>query len=278
MHATTISPESSKNLDIPATEVAREALARFKESGVIRPARGGGLVETCPRCDGRAYMSEYAYSLAGVCFQCSGTGWVGTTEERLLNRFASQVRRDRKEAREAPARAAAQAEAEAKWQAAKAEAAAKVEAWKAENSELVSGLESAAADGVDFAAQMLDRINEGQDLTEGQLAAANRMIEDRRTAQPVQEGRGIVTGAVISAREHEESYGYQIRYSTKITVRDDRGFTVWGTLPSSLDDGRELDAWRGQRVTFTATVTTSDRDETFGYFKRPTKAKLVEGN
>jgi hypothetical protein len=55
-----------------------------------------------------------------------------------------------------------------------------------------------------------------------------------------------------------------------MTVRDDRGFLVWGSVPAALG-GIE----QGDRVQFNATVTKSDRDETFGFFKRPTKAQFA---
>jgi hypothetical protein len=93
-------------------------------------------------------------------------------------------------------------------------------------------------------------------------------------------------------------------------VKDDRGFKVWGSIPSCLQlfdievseeieadhverirnnghdvkhvDGkwilttqqqRSLD--KGDRVRFTATVTPSNDDAKFGFYKRPTKAELV---
>ena len=57
----------------------------------------------------------------------------------------------------------------------------------------------------------------------------------------------------------------------KMLVQDDRGFRVWGSVPKSLGD-----AERESRITFTATVTASDRDAKFGFFKRPTKAAILE--
>jgi hypothetical protein len=46
---------------------------------------------------------------------------------------------------------------------------------------------------------------------------------------------------------------------------------VWGSAPKSLDD-----AERESRITFTATVTASDKDAKFGFFKRPTKAECLD--
>lgn len=57
-------------------------------------------------------------------------------------------------------------------------------------------------------------------------------------------------------------------------VRDDRGFIVWGTVPSAFD--HEL---VGSKVKFSATVEASNDDPSFGFFKRSTQAALIqEGN
>jgi hypothetical protein len=84
---------------------------------------------------------------------------------------------------------------------------------------------------------------------------------------PVVEGRIQITGTVISTCVRETDYGLTL----KAVVLDDRGFKVWGTVPSSNDE------WiAGDKVAFTATVERSDKDEMFGFYKRPTKAsKLV---
>lgn len=52
-------------------------------------------------------------------------------------------------------------------------------------------------------------------------------------------------------------------------VQDDRGFKVWGSVPSSISE-----AGTGDRVTFSATIEASDKED-FGFFKRPTKAQIL---
>jgi hypothetical protein len=81
------------------------------------------------------------------------------------------------------------------------------------------------------------------------------------------EGRIVITGEVVGMKEQFTDFGACL----KITVKDDRGFAVWLTCPSSIEHGLE----RGARVTMTATVTRSDRDASFGFGKRPTKAKVL---
>lgn len=80
-------------------------------------------------------------------------------------------------------------------------------------------------------------------------------------------GRGTVEGTILSVREQEGAYGFQI----KVLVQADEGWKVWGTLPRSLWE----DARVGARITFKATITASDDDPVFGFFSRPTNAALV---
>ena len=81
------------------------------------------------------------------------------------------------------------------------------------------------------------------------------------------EGRIVITGIVLAFKLQSSQFGDTL----KMLVQDDRGFRVWGSVPKSLDD-----AERESRITFTATVTASDRDAKFGFFKRPTKAAILE--
>jgi len=81
------------------------------------------------------------------------------------------------------------------------------------------------------------------------------------------EGRVVITGAVLAFKVQESMYGDVL----KMLVQDDRGFRVWGSVPSSLDD-----AERESRITFTATVTPSDKDAKFAFFKRPAKAAVID--
>lgn len=84
---------------------------------------------------------------------------------------------------------------------------------------------------------------------------------------PVPAGRVEVTGTVISTREEWSQYGTQF----KALVEDDRGFRLWGNLPSAI-----YRAEKGDRVTFVAALTASRDDEFFGFWKRPTKAAYLD--
>ena len=83
--------------------------------------------------------------------------------------------------------------------------------------------------------------------------------------EDVPNGRQVITGVILGMRPQASEYGSVL----KMLVQDDRGFRVWGSVPSKLDCNRE------DHIEFTATVTQSDKDTKFGFFKRPTKSKTL---
>lgn len=101
-------------------------------------------------------------------------------------------------------------------------------------------------------------------------AYAEQARRESRIAVP--EGVQTVTGTLVSIKSQEGYYG---RTTLKMLVEDERGFKVWGTYPTAFYHDKE-DADRGDRVTFTATLTRSDRDRDFGFFKAPKQAKVTE--
>lgn len=104
---------------------------------------------------------------------------------------------------------------------------------------------------------------ERAEVIEKQRAARDAAHE---SGEDVPEGRVVITGECLTFKWQESLYGNV----EKMLVQDDRGFRVWGSVPASLSE-----AERGDRITFTATVTASDKDAKFGFFKRPTKAALL---
>lgn len=151
---------------------------------------------------------------------------------------------------------------------------------------------SCGGDGSDFSIAMRDALEEWGTLTESQEVAMRKVMaraekrEAERTAEweaaaDCPQGRVQVVGTIISTDIRETSFGDQ----WKMLVRDDSGFKVWGSIPSKLfvtevdEHGCECN-WRsghsmkGERVSFTAAVEPSEDDQKFGFFKRPTKAKI----
>lgn len=83
-----------------------------------------------------------------------------------------------------------------------------------------------------------------------------------------------ITGTVISVKWKDSDYSYN-GGSLKLTVEVDHPdgvYILWGTCPAAISD-----AERGQRIRMTVRdVERSTRDESFGFYKRPTKATIVD--
>lgn len=99
-------------------------------------------------------------------------------------------------------------------------------------------------------------------------AVQTRIEREAEVTSPVPEDRLQVTGKVVKT-DWKEGFQGDSRYV--MIVLDDRGFRVWGTVPKAIASKVEA----GVRVTFLARLERSDRDETFGFFSRPSKAAIV---
>lgn len=85
---------------------------------------------------------------------------------------------------------------------------------------------------------------------------------------PVTKERIEITGVVVN--EYMKEWGpYDKQH--KMTVVDDRGFTVNGSVPTSI-----YKVQKGDKVRFTARLKNKDGDEYYAYFSRPTKAEILE--
>jgi len=72
-------------------------------------------------------------------------------------------------------------------------------------------------------------------------------------------GRMEIRGTILSVKTVSGQWGDV----TKMLVKTPEGYTVWGTVP------RGIDAEKGKRVAFTATLDPSKDDKKHGYFSRP---------
>jgi hypothetical protein len=93
---------------------------------------------------------------------------------------------------------------------------------------------------------------------------------DKAAAADCPEGRVTVTGEIIKL-DSKPGFAYNTTRWV-MTVKDDGGFLVWGTVPSAL-----MECDKGDRVTFSAAVSPSDSDPKFGFYKKPTKAEALTG-
>lgn len=100
------------------------------------------------------------------------------------------------------------------------------------------------------------------------IIAAQRAAE-AEAAAPCPTGRIIITGRVLAVKVQERPAYYHgdDGLSVKLLVQCLTGFKVWGN--------RFLNAEKGDLITFTATVTPSEKDPKFGFFSRPAKGSFV---
>ena len=159
---------------------------------------------------------------------------------------------------------------------ARMEREAKIAAFVSANPSIASLLEFEGYN--EFFSSLRYQLKRNGELSERQVAAYERSVQRdaERAAQraadeaehpsaPAPSGKVTVTGEVLSTKVQESVYGDTL----KMLVRDDRGFKVWVTVPSAIT------VERGVRVTFSATLEVSDRDECFAFGKRPTKAAVL---
>lgn len=257
------------------TETPASFWGRVKGQGVgYTKNDAGGYDVTCGRCGGTGY-TVYHYVYNGECFQCNGgrTSYGTISQERADALWAGQQK--------------AAAKKEAKRLAVCAERDERVAALAAAEPEVHAVLKAEyEAERVtnrfyyELAAQVFNA--QGRPLTENQVAAVKRGLakkaEEVANVVPVVEGRGEVTGEIVSIKWVDGEYGG----ATKVTVKDDRGFKVYGTLPAALVDafyekaGGEswFEVAKGARVQFVAKVEAG-REVGFGFFSRPSKGVVL---
>ena len=90
-----------------------------------------------------------------------------------------------------------------------------------------------------------------------------RAAEDA-DADDAPSGRVEVQGVVLNTKYQESDYGSTL----KMLVKDERGFRVWTTVPSSM-----MGIDTGSPVHVKVTLTPSDDDAKFAFGKRPSEVK-----
>jgi len=113
----------------------------------------------------------------------------------------------------------------------------------------------------------------------GKTSREAQWAKEKELAQDCPAGRTQVTGTVLSVKPHESRFGTTM----KMTVKDDKGFVVWMTIPASIEtvidasSGYCRNLQKGDRIEVTVNVTVSDNDSKFGFGKRPSNAKCLSG-
>jgi len=114
---------------------------------------------------------------------------------------------------------------------------------------------------------LLGEIEDAEEAAAKVQEIADLARQERYDSAPaIAPGRQAFAGEVLATKWKDTDYGPVY----KMLVQDDRGFKLWGSVPKNIDPGR------GERVAFMATVTPSNDDPKFGFFKRPTKAIMLD--
>jgi hypothetical protein len=234
---------------------------------------------TCDHCGARfdwgavyAHTSGKHIVVGNVC--ADKTLAVPSRHDLEVNRLKSRLAAQRLAARKA---AAARAEAEAKGFA-----------WLYSGKHDNKTLDDIAHKGLQFGGltvrqiELVKRIHDGTPA-EWEVKRAARQAQraaEEAAAQPVPStGERIqVRGTILSTKTQD---GYMGGTTVlKMLVKADAGYKLWGVVPSVLADEfggvhEAGDVLRGKVVEFFAKIQRSPDDEKFGFFSRPTKARLV---
>lgn len=231
------------------------------------PGRKGSerVFEPCGKCSGSGVVSWGNVTFVSQgredrhCFDCGGSG----KTSRLVSSARATARRRAQEAARMVAEAEAAAETRREW----------IHKGYGELLEAVELTLTNLRDGDPLRREALEareRINRYA-ATEADAEAVHSVldaVQAREAAKrPVPEGRVEIEGAVLATKWQESDFGG----SLKMLVEGE-GFKVWGSVPSTLGPIES-----GDRVAFTATVEASADDKSFGFFKRPTKARRLDG-
>jgi len=171
---------------------------------------------------------------------------------------------------------------------------AALEAFRAAHTTQVGWLEARAAEAdatksydshardVWMARDMLGYLNRTGRLTYRQLELVDIKIAKRNErlaaeaaaaaappVPPAPQGTVAVTGRIITLHSEPSRFSYY-GVEHKMLVESDDRWRVWATRPAALEDAQV-----GSRVTFTAELSRSERDETFAFGARPRKAALL---
>jgi len=243
----------------------------YKQVGPTKNVSSGNwvlVITPCGKCGATGYINAFGHVHNGVCFDCAGA--------RNIGRYQAT-----------PDHAIVLAERKAKRDAKTAAKAAKVRAKVIASTPHLIGLVFLA--GVsDFAHSLVMQVLKGKTLSDRQLAGAFKAAlfaiakadrdaarlaekaEQEAAKRPVVTGKITIVGTILTTK-WVDGYTTYSAPTLKMLVLDDRGFKVWGTVPSKLN----CEEYEGARVQFNANVERSDDDECFGFFKRPSKATVV---
>ena len=119
---------------------------------------------------------------------------------------------------------------------------------------------------IDFLGKLVNQIDGAK---QARIEKEAERAAEKANASPVPDDneRHIVAGVVLSTKYVDTMYGE----SFKMLLKTEEGYKLWGTVPSAIDN---LD--RGDKISFVARLERSKDDDYFGFYKRPSKARILE--
>lgn len=91
---------------------------------------------------------------------------------------------------------------------------------------------------------------------------------------PVPEGKQTVNGFIVSNRWQDGyTYGSSVHKILVEVGTEEGSYRLWGTCPASIS--RREDEINGLEIQFVAGLERSSNDESFGFFKRPSKVVVL---
>lgn len=226
--------------------------------------------DICSRCGG---TGGHAYWPGFTCFRCGGNRIEPLkTTVRL---YSYDVALEKKEAYEAKERERMK-RFQAKEKKKEEKRIKRFEALKKDHPKTWAIVSDDIHKSNQFIQDMMFLFTSGKGLTENQVQAIHKAhdkkiqeIEALKTASPVPatDERIKLIATLQGVKEVDTEYGIQY----KALWLADAGYKLFGSLPSKvkLDDV-------GKKFTFFAQVTRSDRDQFFGFYKRPTKIAILD--
>jgi len=238
---------------------ARITLPKYKNKKV-------GVVVDCWKCVNRSGR----YGHAGVCWACGGTGVKLTTgfekvfpegsTDAQIAAWTEEIER-RAETRRLKKQLSKLVIKNEK------EVAAVVSANEVIDS--TPGLVDALKHDHDISRDLREKLFKFGTLSEKQIALAFRLVEqDKKRAEEdakaldAPAGRHIVSGVVLSVKTKWSQFGDV----EKMLVKDERGFKVYATVPSSMS------VEKGDSITIKVTLKPSNDDSKFAFGSRPSAA------
>jgi hypothetical protein len=125
-------------------------------------------------------------------------------------------------------------------------------------------------------------------MSEKQIALAHKLVEgakkyakmveerqeEMKDAQPVEEGRlKKVEMTIVSTKSKTYSSEWETTTKTAMTMTHPDGWRVWGCVRYD-DELMSLES--GSKILFSGTVTKSDKDDKFGFFKRGIAHEILD--